>query len=229
MSKIQLTIDDKTISADSANTIIEAANKAGIYIPSLCYHPDLKPACASGTCTEGCGVCAVEVEGQADFVQACGTKALDCMVVHSDSATARDRQRQALLKILKRHPNACLTCWRRERCRPFDICLRNVDISERCVTCPENTHCELQRVVDFLDMGNDEIEYKYPDLPIQRDNPYFDLDYNLCIACGTLRQGLPRPARHQGARLQGGQRRQGLRTRQRHLQGLRLQILLHLR
>ena len=184
MSKIQLTIDGKTISADNANTIIEAANKAGIYIPSICYHPDLKPACASGTCTEGCGVCAVEIEGQADLVQACGTKALDCMVVHSDSATARDRQRQALLNILKRHPNACLTCWRRERCRPFDICLRNVDVSERCVTCPENTHCELQRLVDFLDMGNADIEYKYPDLPIQRDNPYFDLDYNLCINCG---------------------------------------------
>ena len=184
MSKIQLTIDGKTISADSANTIIEAANKAGIYIPTLCYHPDLKPACSSGSCTEGCGVCAVEVEGQADLVQACGTKALDCMVVHSDSATARDRQRQALLKVLKRHPNACLTCWRRERCRPFDICLRNVDVSERCVTCPENTHCELQRLVDFLDMGNADIEYKYPDLPIQRDNPYFDLDYNLCINCG---------------------------------------------
>jgi NADPH-dependent glutamate synthase beta subunit-like oxidoreductase len=184
MSKIQLTIDGKTISADSANTIIEAANKAGIYIPSICYHPDLKPACASGSCTEGCGVCAVEIEGQADLVQACGTKALDCMVVHSDSATARDRQRQALLNILKRHPNACLTCWRRERCRPFDICLRNVDVSERCVTCPENTHCELQYLVDFLDMGNADIEYKYPDLPIQRDNPYFDLDYNLCINCG---------------------------------------------
>ncbi|MGD0355615.1 MAG: FAD-dependent oxidoreductase [Dehalococcoidia bacterium] len=184
MSKIQLTIDGKTISADNANTIIEAANKAGIYIPSICYHPDLKPACASGSCTEGCGVCAVEIEGQADLVQACGTKALDCMVVHSDSATARDRQRQALLNILKRHPNACLTCWRRERCRPFDICLRNVDVSERCVTCPENTHCELQHLVDFLDMGNADIEYKYPDLPIQRDNPYFDLDYNLCINCG---------------------------------------------
>jgi len=184
MSKIQLIIDGKTISADSANTIIEAANKAGIYIPSICYHPDLKPACSSGDCTEGCGICAVEVAGQADLVQACATKALDCMVVHSDSATARDRQRQALLKILKRHPNACLTCWRRERCRPFDICLRNVDVSERCVTCPENTHCELQRLVDFLDMGNGEIEYKYPDLPIQRDNPYFDMDYNLCINCG---------------------------------------------
>jgi formate dehydrogenase beta subunit len=184
MSKIQLTIDGKTISADSANTIIEAANKAGIYIPTLCYHPDLKPACSSVDCKEGCGVCAVEIEGQADLVQACGTKALDCMVVHSDSATARDRQRQALLNILKRHPNACLTCWRRERCRPFDICLRNVDVSERCVTCPENTHCELQHLVDFLDMGNADIEYKYPDLPIQRDNPYFDLDYNLCINCG---------------------------------------------
>ena len=184
MAKVNLTIDGKSLSADSENTIVEAANKAGIYIPTICYHPDLKPACSSGDCKEGCGVCAVEIEGQAEHVQACGAKVADNMVVHTDTSSMRDKQKEALLKILKRHPNACLTCWRRERCRPFDICLRNVDVTERCVTCPENTHCELQRVVDFLDMGNDEIEYKYPDLPIQRDNPYFDLDYNLCINCG---------------------------------------------
>ncbi len=177
MSKIQLTIDGKTVSADSANSILEAANNAGIYIPTICSHPDLKP---SGEC----GLCAVEIEGQPEPVQACNTKALDCMVVHTDTSAIRDRQKEALLKILKRHPNACLTCWRRERCKPFDVCLRNVNVTERCVTCPENTHCELQRVVDFLDMGNQDIEYEYKNLPVQRDNPYFDLDYNLCIACG---------------------------------------------
>jgi len=177
MAKVNLTIDGKSITADSENTILEAANKAGIYIPTLCSHPDLPPA-------SECGLCVVSIEGKADLCQACNTKAASGMVVRSDSTEVRAKQREALLKILKLHPNACLTCWRRERCKPSDICLRNVDVTERCVTCPENGHCELQQVVDFLDMGNDNIPYQYRNLPVQRDNPYFDLDYNLCIACG---------------------------------------------
>jgi len=184
MAKLNLTIDGKSVTADSESTVLEAAKKAGIYIPTLCYHPDLKPACSSGNCSDGCGLCAVEIEGNTDLAQACGTKVTDNMTVHTDTHTAREKQKQALLKILGQHPNACLTCWRRERCKPFDICLRNVEVTERCVNCPENTHCELQQVVDFLDIGNENIPYTYRNLPVQRDNPYFDLDYNLCIACG---------------------------------------------
>jgi len=177
MAKLNLTIDGKSITADSESTILEAANIAGIYVPQLCSHPDLRP---SGEC----GLCAVEIEGTGEPVQACNTKVTDNMIIHTDTDSIRKKQKQALEKILKQHPNACLTCWRRERCKPFDVCLRNVEVTERCVTCPENGHCELQQVVDFLDMGNDNIPYIYRNLPVQRDNPYFDLDYNLCIACG---------------------------------------------
>ena len=177
MAKVNFTIDGKSIVAESDNTILEAANGAGIYIPTICSHPDLKP---SGEC----GLCAVEVEGKVDFVQACNTKISDNMVIRSDTPTVRQKQRQVMEKILSQHPNACLTCWRRERCKPFDICLRNVAVTERCVTCPENGHCELQRVVDYLELGLQSIPYEYRNLPVQRDNPYFDLDYNLCIACG---------------------------------------------
>ncbi|MCX6002603.1 MAG: 2Fe-2S iron-sulfur cluster-binding protein, partial [Chloroflexi bacterium] len=177
MAKLNLTIDGKSLSADSENSILEAANKAGIYIPQLCSHPDLKP---SGEC----GLCAVEIEGQTELVQACNTKISENMTVHTDTSAIRQKQRQVVEKILSQHPNACLTCWRRERCKPFDVCLRNVEVTERCVTCPENGHCELQQVCDFLDIGNENLPYQYRNLPIQRDNPYFDLDYNLCIACG---------------------------------------------
>jgi len=177
MAKINLTIDGKSVTADSESTVLEAANIAGIYIPQLCSHPDLK---SSGEC----GLCMVEIEGTGEPVQACMTKISENMIVRTDTDAIRKRQKQAMEKILGEHPNACLTCWRRERCKPYDICLRNVDVTERCVTCPENSHCELQQVVDFLDMGNDNIPYTYRNLPVQRDNPYFDLDYNLCIACG---------------------------------------------
>lgn len=177
MAKIQINIDGKSITTDSESTILEAANRAGIYIPSICSHPDLKP---SGEC----GLCAVQIDGSSDFVQACNTKITDGMVIHTETTAAREKQMAALEKILERHPNACLTCWRRERCKPSDTCLRNVECTERCITCPENTRCELQRVVDFLDVTEKTIPYTYPNLPIQRDNPFFDIDYNLCIACG---------------------------------------------
>jgi len=177
MTKPILTIDGRQIAAKEEMTIFEAAVGADIYIPSLCAHPDLPP---SGEC----GLCLVEIEGEAEFVLSCTTKVAENMVIHTDTPELRQKQRQALKKILSEHPNACLTCWRKERCQPFDICLRNVAVNERCVTCPENGRCELQKVVDYLDIGDTPIPYEYRRLPINRDNPFFDLDYNLCIACG---------------------------------------------
>jgi formate dehydrogenase alpha subunit len=106
------------------------------------------------------------------------------MVIHTDTPEIRLKQRQILEKILSQHPNACLTCWRKERCKPFDVCLRNAAVTERCVTCPQNGRCELQEVVDYLDIQGITIPYEYRSLPVKRDNPVFDLDYNLCIACG---------------------------------------------
>jgi formate dehydrogenase beta subunit len=177
MTELTLTIDGQQITADNGITIFEAAVQNCIYIPNLCAHPDLPH---SGDC----GLCLVEIEGQAEFVISCTTKVTENMVVHTDTPEIRQKQRQVVEKILSEHPNACLTCWRKERCKPFDICLRNVEVTERCVTCPENGRCELQKVVDFLDFEMATFPYEYRGLPVNRDNPFFDLDYNLCIACG---------------------------------------------
>jgi len=177
MSEFTITIDDKQVSVSAGITVFQAAVSAGIYIPSLCAHPDLP---SSGDC----GLCLVEVEGQSEPILSCTTKVADGMVVRTDTPGLRQKQRQALIKILSQHPNACLTCWRKERCQPFDICLRSVSVTERCVTCPKNGRCELQLVADFLDVEMQELPYEYRSLPVNRDNPFFDLDYNLCIACG---------------------------------------------
>ena len=55
MDKITLTIDDKQVEAKAGMTVLEAAKEAGIYIPTLCYHPSLSPY-------EGCRLCIVEIE-----------------------------------------------------------------------------------------------------------------------------------------------------------------------
>ena len=174
---ISLTIDGQQIRVDTGMTILEAARKAGIYIPAICAHPSLTP---SGEC----GLCLVEIEGKPEFALSCTTEAADNMVVYTNTPQLQQKQRQALEKILAEHPSACLTCWRKERCSPFDVCLRNVAVTERCVTCPKNGRCELQKVVDHLHLETTTIPYIYRNLPVNKDNPFFDLDYNLCIACG---------------------------------------------
>ena len=177
MDKSKLTIDGNPVEVNEDATILEAAREAGIYIPTLCYHPLLS---GDGSC----GLCLVEIEGREDFPLSCVTPATEGMVVHTDTPRVRSLQRDALIKgPLVKHPCACLDCERRERCQPFDICLRNVAVTERCVLCAKNGRCELQDVVDFFGLEGEVFPYSYRNLPVDRDNPLFERDYNLCISC----------------------------------------------
>jgi formate dehydrogenase alpha subunit len=177
MANLTLTINGQQVTSESDKTIFEAAAKEDIYIPGLCNHPNLTP---SGEC----GLCLVQIEGEPEPALSCTVKVAENMVVTTDTPEIRARQHEIIKKILSEHPNDCLTCWRKERCKPFDICLRNTAVNERCVTCPRNGRCELQKIVDYLDVKAETIPYQYRNLPINRDNPFFDLDYNLCINCG---------------------------------------------
>ncbi len=171
-------LDGREVRVVAGQTVLEAAREAGIYIPTLCYHPRLTP-------TGECGICLVELEGAAAPVKSCMTGVPEGAVVHTDSPRIREDRLAALKKILADHPHACLVCERRSRCKPFDICLRNVHVTERCVTCSKNTQCELQRVADFIGLQGETVEgYRYRGLPVLHDHPFFDRDYNLCIKCG---------------------------------------------
>ncbi len=173
---VTLTIDSKQVRANERMTVLEAARGVGIYIPTLCYHPSLR---SDGSC----GLCLVEIEGSQDFPLACVTLVTEGMIVYTGTPEVILRQRDALKHILAKHPCACLTCWRRHRCQPFDICLRSVAVTERCVTCPRHGTCELEMVTDYVGLGEEELSYTYRNLPVYTDNPLFDRDYNLCISC----------------------------------------------
>ncbi len=176
MDEITLSIDGQEVKTKAGTTVLRAGQKAGIYIPALCDHPDLKP-------TGQCGLCVVEVEARDELPLACVTEVAEGMVVRTDTAAVQRQRQEVLEQILTEHPHACLECWRKERCKPFDICLRNVAVSQHCVTCPKNGHCELQRVVDYVGVS-DNIPYRSKGYVIERDNPFYDRDYNLCIVCG---------------------------------------------
>lgn len=87
---LRFTIDGITVAATEGQTIIAACDAAGIYIPRLCYHPDLRPA-------GNCRVCTCRIDGRPGA--ACVTPVRDGMVVENDSASL-NADRIALLEMM---------------------------------------------------------------------------------------------------------------------------------
>jgi NADPH-dependent glutamate synthase beta subunit-like oxidoreductase/Pyruvate/2-oxoacid:ferredoxin oxidoreductase delta subunit len=180
--KIKLTIDGKTVEVEKGVTVLQAAQAAGVYIPTLCYHPNLQPY-------GGCRLCIVEIENMRGLPTSCTTPTAEGMKVTTNTAQLQELRRAFLQLILTEHPNACLTCHRRERCDPYDICLRHVAVSERCVSCPNNKRCELQELVDYIGITELTLPYKYKELPVDfTREPLIRRDYNFCILCGRCVQ-----------------------------------------
>lgn len=100
---ITLTIDGRQISVAEGTTILEAARMLGINIPTLCYHPRLRPL-------GYCRLCLVAVEGATKPVAACDTPASDGMVVRTSTPELEAWRKGVLELILSQHPKDCLTC-----------------------------------------------------------------------------------------------------------------------
>ncbi|MCX8064316.1 MAG: NADH-dependent [FeFe] hydrogenase, group A6 [Candidatus Hydrogenedentes bacterium] len=103
---IKIKIDDYEITVPEGTTILEAAEKIGINIPTLCYHPNLSLLGA-------CRVCIVEVKGLDAYLTACSTKAWEGMEIKTNSPEIRQARRDIIELILDNHPTDCQTC---ERC-----------------------------------------------------------------------------------------------------------------
>ena len=106
---INLTINGQAVIADRGDSVLQAARKAGIYIPTLCEHPDLRP--------EGlCRVCLVQIEGSPALQPACVFPASEGMVVNTDTHTVREARRTTVQLLLSNHPDDCLACVRNGSC-----------------------------------------------------------------------------------------------------------------
>jgi predicted molibdopterin-dependent oxidoreductase YjgC len=198
MDSVNLTIDGQPVEVPAGTTILEAARKADIYIPSLCSHPDLPPAkdrsafqaVFQGEHTienampeqtgKGCGICVVEVAGQSELVGSCAAEAVDGMVVVTQNERIREKRKENLLPVMARHRHACLTCAQQAGC-PLTQCSTNVPENERC--CQQFGHCELQTVVNFIGIPDATPKWVPGDYPVLKDHPLFERDYNLCIGC----------------------------------------------
>ncbi|MHC5164018.1 MAG: 2Fe-2S iron-sulfur cluster-binding protein [Planctomycetota bacterium] len=98
---ITLTIDNAEIQATEGSTILEAAQSAGIHIPTLCWAKDFKPSIS-------CMVCVVQVEGMKSLVPACGTSVTDNMRVITCSNEVQKSRKAAIELLLSDHVGDCL-------------------------------------------------------------------------------------------------------------------------
>lgn len=98
-----ITIDGKRMEVPDGRNVLDCALDAGIYIPHLCHHPDLKPL-------GSCRMCLVEVDGRETPVTSCNLKAKDGMNIRTESEEITRLRMLSLELILTGHPEDCSTC-----------------------------------------------------------------------------------------------------------------------
>ena len=111
---ITLTIDGVQVSVPAGTTVLEAARKANIKIPTLCYLKDLN---AIGACR----MCVVDTGARA-LQAACVLPATEGMVVKTNTPKLRQYRRTLLEMLLSIHDRKCLTCSRNNNCELQDLC-----------------------------------------------------------------------------------------------------------
>ncbi len=102
---VSLTVNGRTIEAQPGELLIEAAERAGSYVPRFCYHPRMEPV-------GNCRMCLVEVEGPrgATLQPACFLQVNEGMVVTTDSEKVKKAQDGVLEFLLANHPLDCPVC-----------------------------------------------------------------------------------------------------------------------
>jgi NADH-quinone oxidoreductase subunit G len=99
----KLTIDGQQVESPEGSTVIQAAEKLGIFVPRYCYHPGL-------TIAGNCRICLVDVEKNPKLQIACNTPVAEGMVVHTKSAKAEEGRKSVLEFLLANHPLDCPVC-----------------------------------------------------------------------------------------------------------------------
>ncbi len=150
---LEVTVDGEVVEVPEGSTILEASRRAGKYVPTLCYHPQMDPV-------EKCRMCLVEVEGWPRRAPACFTKAHDGMVVATDTEALRASQRQNVELNLRDHDLTCWACEQDGMCGLQDVMYKlGIKEPRHGTLTPERRR------------------------PITKDNPFIQIDHNRCIMC----------------------------------------------
>ncbi|EYE88690.1 NADH:ubiquinone oxidoreductase [Fervidicella metallireducens AeB] len=156
MNMVNLTINGFKVSVPEGTSILDAAKKVNVHIPTLCYLDlhDIKMV----NRTASCRVCVVEVEGRRNLAPACATEVTEGMVVKTDTLRAIKARRTMVELLLSDHPTDCLVC-------------------------EKNTQCQLQKLA--ADLGVRKIRYKGKMSTYPKDSSSESIYRNLdkCIMC----------------------------------------------
>jgi len=85
---VRVNIDGQEIKVPLGTTVLEAAKRLGIHIPTLCHHADL---CSAGLCR----VCVVEVEGMRTLQASCAYPISSPMTIKTHTRKVRTQRRQS--------------------------------------------------------------------------------------------------------------------------------------
>ena len=173
---MQITIDGRLIPIEHGRTIIQVARENGIDIPTLCDYPGLK---SHGSCR----MCIVEVEGREITPTACTTLAENGMVIRTNSPKVNALRVELFKLLLSEHPASCLFCEEQSHCDDCMVTLRKTGVTTGCRSCPADGQCELQTFANRLQLAEGGYPVRYRMLPVEKKDPFFDRDYNLCILC----------------------------------------------
>jgi NADH-quinone oxidoreductase subunit G len=151
---INLKINGVPIQVEEGTTIVKAAAKVNVKIPTLCYNPDLPPWAS-------CGLCIVRTMGPGSprMARACATLCAEGMDVVTHDAELIAVRRTVLELILSNHPNDCLQC-------------------------PRNGSCELQTLAAEFGIRQVPFRKILNGLPVDDSNPSIVLNPEKCIRCG---------------------------------------------
>jgi predicted molibdopterin-dependent oxidoreductase YjgC len=175
--RLSITIDNKTVEVRPNITILQAARENGVYIPSLCILEHLPSYGA-------CRLCVVEVDGLRGFPTSCTTPVEDGMVIRTDTAEVRSLRQEVLKLLLSEHPASCLFCTEQSECKDYQGTIRKVGVTTGCRYCPNDTRCELQLITEKVGLTETSYPVYYRNFPVEKEDPFYDRDYNLCILCG---------------------------------------------
>ena len=115
MNMVNLTINGIPVQVPAGSTVLEAAQKAGIRIPTLCYLKDIN---AIGACR----MCVVEIKGARSWAAACVNPVGEGMEVYTNTPELRKARKQTLELMLSNHRMDCLSCVRSDSCELQDLC-----------------------------------------------------------------------------------------------------------
>ncbi len=128
---INLEINDKKVQVAEGATILDAAKKLGISIPTLCHHEDL---CAAGNCR----VCVVEQKGARTLQASCVVPAAEGMKIYTNSQKVREARRTIIELLLSEHAGECTSCYKSGNCELQSLAQeyladgdRFIDVSDR--------------------------------------------------------------------------------------------------